>query len=217
MNDQLMERTPESYFEIGPETPTRDKLVLAARELFHMQGFEATSMAQILQKSGVNSGSLYYFFKSKDDLLLAVLELYTRLLHPVLIDPLYANVPDPLERVWALLDGYRQMLLVTGYQQGCPIGNLALEVGERSDAIREAIMRNFEGWRVAVRKCLQDAGERLPAELNRDQLATFILTVMEGAVMQSRSYRSIEPYDASLAMLRDYVSRLELSEKPKPT
>ncbi|MCC6395238.1 MAG: helix-turn-helix transcriptional regulator, partial [Bryobacterales bacterium] len=41
-------------------------MVLAARELFHTQGYHATSMAEILKKAEANSGSLYYYFKSKN-------------------------------------------------------------------------------------------------------------------------------------------------------
>jgi hypothetical protein len=59
-----------------------------------------------------------------------------------------------------------------------------------------------------IRKCLDDAGERVPAEVDRQQLAQFVLTVMEGAVMQSRAHASIAPFDAAVAHLRDYFNRL---------
>jgi hypothetical protein len=75
-------------------------------------------------------------------------------------------------------------------------------------AARVRLHENFEGWRLAVRKCLEDAGAALPKGVDRDKLATFILTVMEGGVMQARTARSIEPFDASVEMLRDYVDRL---------
>ena len=57
------------------EPTTRDKLVEVARQLFLAKGYEATGIAEILREAGVNSGSLYYFFKTKEDLLLAVLDL----------------------------------------------------------------------------------------------------------------------------------------------
>jgi hypothetical protein len=72
----------------------------------------------------------------------------------------------------------------------------------------EKIALNFENWRKAIRQSLIDADEALPAECDRDKLATFILTVMEGAVMQARAHRSLEPYETSVAMLRDYVERM---------
>ena len=187
---------------------TRERLVETARQLFLARGFEATSVADILREARVNSGSLYYFFKTKEELLLAVLDLYVEKLHPWVLDPIFEREPDPIARVFAVLEGYRQMLSMTECRQGCPIGNLALEMSDRSEAVRERIALNFDNWRKAIRQCLLDAGDRLPSEVDADKLATFILTVMEGGVMQARAFRSAEPFDASVAMLRDYVGQL---------
>jgi len=187
---------------------TRDRLVEAARQLFLAKGYEATSVADVLREAGVNSGSLYYFFRTKEDLLLAVLDQYVALLHPIVMDPVFERVADPIERVFAVLANYRYMLEITECRQGCPIGNLALEMSEKSEAVREKIALNFANWRKAICQCLVDAGDRLPADVDRDTLATFILTVMEGGVMQARAQRSIKPFDASVTLLRDYVNRL---------
>ena len=184
------------------------KLVEAARELFLTRGYEGTGVAEILRKAGVNSGSLYYFFKTKEELLLAVLDRYLELLHPVVFDPVFSKISDPIERVFGVLDGYRQMLRTTECRMGCPIGNLALEMSEKSEAVREKIAVNFENWRKAIRQCLAHAADRLPPETDCDKLATFILTVMEGGVMQARAHRSMEPFEASIAHLRDYMDRL---------
>jgi len=59
------------------------------------------------------------------------------------------------------------------------------------------------------RPATSDAGPRLPEELDRDELATFVLTVMEGAVMQARARGSLKPYDAAIQQLRNYVRQLE--------
>ena len=100
------------------------------------------------------------------------------------------------------------MLTTTQCRQGCPIGNLALEMSEKSPAVRERIALNFTHWRRAIRQCLLDAGERFAPGTDCDKLATFILTVMEGGVMLARAHRSLEPFDASILMLRDYMDRL---------
>ena len=187
---------------------TREKIIEVARELFYAQGYHATGLAQILKEAGVHSGSLYHFFASKEELLLAVLEQYKEMLWPVLLDPVFAQEPDPVERIFALLDRYRQGLVMTGFTRSCPIGNLALELSEfHPDAVAR-IAENFEGWRLAVRGCLEAAVDRFPAGSDMDALSTFVLTTMEGAIMQSRSYRALEPFDASIRMLRDYFNRL---------
>lgn len=190
------------------EKPTRQRLVEAARGLFLAKGYEATSVADVLARAKVNSGSLYYFFKTKEQLLLAVLDEYVDLLEPMVLRPAFERVSDPLDRVFAVLAGYRKMLVMSDCRLGCPIGNLALEMSEKSDVVREKIALNFANWRKAIRQCLFDARDRLPPDLDRHKLAAFILTIMEGGVMQARVHRSLDPFDASVAMLKDYMDRL---------
>ena len=189
-------------------TETRDRLVEAAADLFLKQGYHATGVAQILREAGAKSGSLYHFFPTKEDLLLAVLERYQDMLYEAVMDPVFERVSDPLERVFGVLDGYRQMLLYTECSQGCPIGNLALELSDTHPAARNLIAANFTGWRDAVKKCLDDASDRFPEHVDTEELATFVLTTMEGAVMLARSYRSLEPYNTAVTQLRDYFDRL---------
>lgn len=195
----------------SPET-TRDKLVESARHLFWAKGYEATGISEILREAGVNSGSLYYFFRTKEQLLLAVLDQYIELLHPQVMEPAFAQTDDPIERVFAVMDGYRQMLVLTECRQGCPIGNLALEMSEKSDAVRKKIAINFENWREAIHGCLQEAADRFVSGVNLDQLSSFFLTVMEGAVMQARAHRNLQPYEDAMTMMRNYVDRLVQNE-----
>src|SRR5579871_3721013 len=105
---------------------TRERLIETARTLFLKNGYGNTGIAQILKTADVGSGSLYYFFPTKEDLLLAVLRKYKDLLGPMVIQPVFDRVQDPIERIFGVLDGYRQLLLITEFEQGCPIGNLAL-------------------------------------------------------------------------------------------
>jgi TetR/AcrR family transcriptional regulator, transcriptional repressor for nem operon len=188
--------------------PTRGKLVEAARRLFWERGYEATSLQDVILRARVKSGSLYYFFRTKEDLLLAVLDHYVDLLWPAVIDPAFKRTDDPIERIFSILNGYREGLIYTGFTHGCPIGNLALEVSDEYPRAREKIARNFDGWRKWIRKCLDEASGRLPRGTDGEQMAMFILSLMEGAVMQARAHHSLEPFDASVAELRQYFKRL---------
>ena len=192
---------------------TRTRIILAAMELFWEKGFNSTSVADILSRSQVNSGSLYHFFPTKQDLLLEALARYRDGIVPMLLEPAWAGVTDPIERVFSLLAAYRGMLARTDCLYGCPIGSLALELHEPDPPVRELIAINFDGWVAAIERCFVEAGARLPADLDRHALAVFTLTTMEGGVMQSRTQRNLAAFDQSAAMLRDYVRRLESDAK----
>lgn len=189
--------------------PTRQRILFAALALFGEKGFLSTSIADILRAADANAGSLYHFFPTKQDLLIAVLETYRDGIYPMLLAPAWAGQDDPVERIFALLARYRDMLTATDCAYGCPIGSLALELHEPDPPVRDLLSANFTGWAGHVRTCLEDAGPRLPPGLDRAKLATFILTIMEGGVMQSRTHRTLEAFDACVEMLRDYLNRLE--------
>jgi AcrR family transcriptional regulator len=188
---------------------TKDRLVMTAMRLFSEKGYESASVADILRAAGANSGSLYHFFPTKQDLLIEVLRRYRDGIGPMLLEPAWEGVADPVERVFALLARYREALLGSDCFYGCPIGNLALELHEPDPPVRDLIAVNFDGWVDAIARCYAEAGERLPADLDRRGLAIFTLTTMEGGVMQARTHRRIDAFDRSIAMLRDYVRRLE--------
>src|SRR4029453_5131029 len=137
----------DQFESSGPEmtaTETKTRILEAAARLFHEQGYNATGVATILREADVNSGSLYHIFPSKEALLVGVLERYTEMLRPVVMAPVEAKTSDPIERVFAPLDQYRAWLAPIHFTMGCPIGNLALEVGDTQSAARALIRRNFE-------------------------------------------------------------------------
>jgi AcrR family transcriptional regulator len=193
---------------MAPGRDTKARIIEAAMELFWEKGYGSTSIADILGRSQVNSGSLYHYFPGKQDLLVAVLECYRDGIGPMLLEPAWAGVADPIERIFALLAIYRQLIVQTECSYGCPIGSLALELHEPDPAVRERIAQNFDGWTGAVRECLDAAGERLPPDLDRQAAAEFVLTVMEGAVMQSRTYRDVAYFDRAVAQLRRHFEAL---------
>jgi AcrR family transcriptional regulator len=188
---------------------TRDRLLQTAMRLFWEKGYGSTSVADILQAAKVNSGSLYYFFPTKQDLLLAVLDLYHSGIAPMLLEPAWKGVADPIDKVFALLARYRQGIVQTECSYACPIGALALEIHEPDPPVRAALAANFEAWIRAVQDCLEEAGDRLPATLDRRELAELVLTVMEGGVMQARTFRDVARFDRSVRQLRLYFDRLE--------
>jgi len=196
----------------NPRPSTRDRLIDAARFLFWARGFAGTSMAELLAHAEVNSGSFYHFFDSKEALLREVLEGYLALLRPMVVDPAFASVRAPMDRIFAILAGYRQRILATDCKYGCPLGRLALEIDPENAPAHALIAMNFHGWIDAVRECLEDMRPTLAPETDLDALATYVLVVMEGGVMLSRSYRSVEPFDSAVAQLREHFRLLLASQ-----
>jgi TetR/AcrR family transcriptional repressor of nem operon len=196
------------FFEMPKISDTRERLINSARYLFWERGFAGTSMADLLAHSEVNSGSFYHYFESKEALLREVLNQYLRALRPVVVDPAYALTVDPVERIFAILAGYRDRILQTECRYGCPLGRLALEIDPENRPAHNLIAENFAAWIEAVQECVLQFCKRLPKGTDPHALATFVLSVMEGGVMLSRSYGSVEPFDLAVAQLRQHFALL---------
>lgn len=198
---------------MAPVQPsTRDRIVEAAMELFAFHGYGPTGLSEIARQAGVQQGSLYHFFPTKEELLAAVLERRKVLLWPEVLQDIWDRFDDPIERVFKLLDQYRKMLQITEFSHGCPIGNLAIELCESHPNARTLIAQNFDNWLKAVEQCFHEASRRLPEHVEPKRLAIFVLTTMEGAVMLARTYRDFRAYDAAIASLREYIDALIQSE-----
>ena len=187
---------------------TRERLIDSARYLFWERGFAGTSMADLLAHAGVNSGSFYHFFESKEALLRAVLDGYLHGLRPMVVDPAFAKTEEPVGRIFAILEGYRGRILQTECRYGCPLGRLALEIDPENRPAHKLIAENFQGWIAAVRECVTQMKNRLPRNTDPEALSTYVLTVMEGGVMLSRSYGSVEPFDRAVKQLREHFRLL---------
>ena len=187
---------------------TRQRIVEAAMELFWLKGYGSTSVADILSRSQVNSGSLYYFFPGKQDVLIAVLEAYRDGINQMLLEPAWDGVKDPIEKVFALLGQYRRSIVDTECEYGCPIGSLALELHEPDSVVRELLAANFTAWVTAVEGCFRGAADRFEAGTDLRALAEFTLNVMEGGVMQARTYRDVAYFDRAVAQLRMMVEAM---------
>ena len=192
---------------------TRTRIVQAAMELFWLKGYGSTSIADILSRSQVNSGSLYYFFPGKQDVLIAVLEAYRDGIGPMLLEPAWGEVDDPVEKVFSLLQLYRRALVESDCTYGCPIGSLALELHEPDPPVRELMAANFNAWVAAVEACFAAAADRLAPDADFRALAELALSVMEGGVMQARTHRDIAHFDRAIGQLRIHIDALTARER----
>jgi len=114
----------------------RERLVASAGDLLHRKGVATTTLAQVAEAADVPPGNVYYYFKTKDDLVRAVIESRAEQVG-VMLGSLQAR-RSPAGRLKALAHQWVEMRdLVARY--GCPFGTLATELDRREDGLdREA-------------------------------------------------------------------------------
>ena len=171
-------------------TSTRERILLAASELFRRQGYAATGLKSILAASDAPYGSLYHFFPGgKEELGVAVLES-GGLVYKELVEQFFLPGGDVVRATRAFFDGAAEMIQETDYADACPIATIALEVASTSEPMRVASAGAFDSWLDVLTDRLRGAGIARP---RARELAVELFCAIEGAFLLSRATRSPEP------------------------
>lgn len=170
---------------------TQQRIIAAASELMHSRSYADVGVAAICEHAGVQKGSFYHFFPSKQDLTLAVLDSLSLTMKEALIDKAFADDIPPLARLQRLADLiYRfqaQLKQKTGRVPGCPFGNLATELATLDEPIRKKVGRIFTQLQTNISQTL-DAGVQSGELSGIDVAATAqaMVAYMEGVMMLAK-------------------------------
>ncbi len=116
------------------KTDKRIRLIEAAKTLIHQQGFNLTTLADIAQEADVPLGNVYYYFKTKEAIGIAVIEKRAQEWAERLAS--WSEIADPLARLMTLVKYSLENLDVTA-RFGCPIGGLCQELGKQGGALSD--------------------------------------------------------------------------------
>lgn len=180
----------------------------------HERGYTAVGVSELCEAAGVKKGSFYYFFPSKVDLALAVIDRVSTT-SKLAMDQLTSGDGLPLERLSAYAESVHETHVEVyescGQVLGCPIGNLGLEMSTQEPALRERLRQVFDHNVESLESVLDEAVDRedLPA-LDTHQAACSILALVEGSVMLAKMKNDPEV----LGSLKRDVFRLIGAESP---
>ncbi|MBO3662479.1 TetR/AcrR family transcriptional regulator [Microbacterium stercoris] len=188
---------------MGRTSDARERLLAAALSLFAEKSYSAVGIAEICARAGVQKGSFYYFFPSKEALALATIED-----HWIRQKSDWASIlhgeGSPLERLHRLFDATTQIqadaLAGTGTVTGCLFGNLALEVGAISEPIRERLQGVFAEQVEMITSHLEQAvasGEIEPVDTVA--AAKSIVAQLEGLILFAKLFNDPAQLDAMWA------------------
>ncbi|OFB39000.1 TetR family transcriptional regulator [Mycolicibacterium sp. (ex Dasyatis americana)] len=179
-------------------TSPRERMVASAALLIRERGAHPTAIADVLAHSGAPRGSAYHYFPGGRGQLLCEAIDYAS-------DQVAARI-DKADSAAALLDamiaGFRKQLSASNFRAGCPIVAVAVEAGDPGPAENAALDRAgaaFTRWTGQITRRLTDDG--VPAG-RAEELATLIMTAVEGAVVMARATRDVKPLEKIHRQLR---------------
>lgn len=189
---------------------TRLKILKAAFEEIHRQGYQGMRVDQVLNKTGLKKGALYHHFSSKQALGYAVLEeLIEKRIEEIWITPLQ-DLDDPLTGIQMLYQHIGETWDDEFLFLGCPLNNLAQEMSPIDDGFRKRIEGFFQYWRDAIADALQRGQQQgvVDSSIDCQNSAMFILVTMEGALGMTKNQRDRSVYVNCGKELKRYLNSM---------
>ncbi len=184
---------------------TRKHILTESRKLFTVQGFQNTSISEIIAATRVKKGNLYYYFPSKEELGLAVLiDARDEFFH-ILENSLTGETP--ILRIINSCNSVMELMQQTNFVGGCLFGNTALEMTDSNPRFGKIIQEIFTHWTARIeQQVLQatDTGE-FKSEIPSHSLATAIVSMLEGGIMFSRVYGNKKGLEDCILAIRSFL------------
>lgn len=187
----------------------RDKILNEGLRVVHQRGFANASVRDIVQAAGVPQGSFTNHFASKEAFGLEILDLYFATGRRSIEETLRNDALPPLDRLRAYIDRVRSRTEGEGgRRRGCLYGNFTAEASDHSEPIRRRLTEIFEDTRAAFAHCLRAAvaAGQARSDLDCDEMAGFIVSSLQGAILLSKAYRDTTPIDRCERLLLGMIA-----------
>jgi len=181
---------------------TRDHIIEAADHRFYRQGYEHTSFSDIADDVQISRGNFYYHFKTKDEILGAVIEerlAYTQ--H--MLDRWEAEGKDPADRIRSFI----HMLVANRAdikRYGCPVGTLCTELAKLSHASRDEANKLFTLFRTWLRRQFVELGRAQDA----DTLAMHLLARSQGVSTLANAFHDEKFIRQEVQLMCDWLESI---------
>lgn len=184
---------------------TRTRLLETGEQIFLEKGYNHTGIQEVLKSAGVPKGSFYYYFKSKEEFGLSVIEASNAAYNAKLDGFFRDESRTPLARLRNYFESGIRTFEGNDFRCGCLVGNMSQEMASQNETFRVHLNKILTNWRERFAQCLQEAqnaGE-ISADWDVRVLANFCIDGWEGAIMRSKVAKSTEPMEAFISIVFD--------------
>jgi TetR/AcrR family transcriptional repressor of nem operon len=194
---------------------TRQAIIRKAAPIFNQRGFEGAALSDLMRATGLEKGGIYRHFESKQQLAGEAFDYAWQLA----LDARFGEaqkILDTVDRLKRVVLNFRDRRagLVQG---GCPLLNAAIDSDDGNPALRTKARRAFGSWLGRLQSIIEEGQERgeIRSGVNPADLATLIVTTLEGSLMLERLQRTPEPLNIACRHLEEYLETNIRARKSK--
>ncbi|MGD8723030.1 MAG: TetR family transcriptional regulator C-terminal domain-containing protein [Desulfobacterales bacterium] len=186
---------------------TRDRILETGADIIHRKGFNHSGIQEILTAAGVPKGSFYNYFKSKKDFGLALIDYFSDRFRQIASKTLNDTAISPLNRIYQCLTAFMEHFESQDYVGGCPIGNLAQEMGDLNPEFRAKLKESIDVMIDAYAKVLAAAQQdgKILKNLDIKDTASFIVAGWHGAIIQMKLTKNLSPLKNHRKFIFDHI------------
>ncbi len=192
---------------------TTEQLILEkGSELVRQNGFNNTSISLIVKAAGIPKGSFYYYFKTKEEFGVKLIEYLHESIKPLFYSILTDSAnTSPIERLQDFFSYFRSVFSGEDVLSGCPIGNISQEMAATNPLLREKLTDVFDDITTPISLCLEQAVSQglLSENSNATEMSNFIVNSWQGALIALKVRNSPEP----LIIFEKYIFNEFLNSK----
>ncbi|PPS45316.1 TetR/AcrR family transcriptional regulator [Chroococcidiopsis sp. TS-821] len=185
---------------------TREDILSSVGELIHRQGVQSTGLKELFAVSQVSSGSFYNYFESKDELAHALIDFKWNELKAAILVPAMNASGNPIANLFWTIDRLEEKHLSDPNCAGCLLGNLIVDLVERDTSFQEHLAQVFDEWQSAIAQLLQAGQSQLKPNVNPEELAEQLLTMIEGVLLMERLYKQPARLQRGFNMIRAFLN-----------
>lgn len=185
---------------------TKVRIIHQAAEVFNQKGYAGSSIADIMQATGLKKGGIYNHFKSKDELALAAFDYAVSFMSQEVWQAVKTQ-RSAVKRLQALVSAYLTYVDRPPIPGGCPILNTATEVDDVDSPLRDRVLIAINSWRNLIIRIIQTGIKKgeVRSTVEPDTVATIIICSIEGAIMMSQLEKNPIHLERAIAHLQNYI------------
>ena len=192
---------------------TRARIIQHAAEVFNQFGYAGTSLAVLMDATGMKKGGIYNHFDSKEDLAIAAFDYSVGVVQQRYAMALQGK-RHSADRLESVIDTFCATIHAPIIKGGCPLINTAIDSGHRSTPANEALTQRakeaMDTWRKMLKKIVRygQKHDEIQQAVKPDVVATIVISTLEGAVMMSGLYGDRTHLNRARSHLTDYDNSL---------
>lgn len=187
---------------------TKEKILSAGAEIIHKKGFNNTGIQELLKSAKIPKGSFYFYFDSKEDFGLQLVDFFYQKWISENIDKYVKGKADTaLSQLWHMFEWSFTFLEKSSFKGGCPIGNLSLEMADINENFRVKLDEIIQQIRKRIADLLNQAqdGKEIDDHHDVKALSDFLFSSWEGTLMLMKVTKSIAPKEAFFSMIFEKI------------